>query len=319
MDIYNFLLIALIIDFIFADPDWYPHPVVLMGKVINYLEKKLIAVFNHKLRVRIMGLILAIIVIIGTYLITWQIIRVSSSINYYLGFTINIWLLFTTIAIKGLVQAGNGIYQAIINNSLKLARKRLSWIVGRDTDQLRESEIIRATIETLAENTSDGIIAPLFYALLGGAPAAMAYKAVNTLDSMLGYKNQRYLHFGWAAAKIDDLANWIPARITGALFIIAALINGYNWEKAFKTIKRDAKKHPSPNAGYPEAAIAGALGVRLGGVNFYHGEKSFRAYLGVAEVDFNLQQINRTIKLIYWNVGLFLGLYYVLRILIKSV
>jgi adenosylcobinamide-phosphate synthase len=307
------LLIAVIIDLIIGDPDFYPHPVIIIGKAITFLEKIFRKLVRSKSGERIAGLILAVLIIILTFMISKAIIYYSYEINYYLGLVINSWLLSTTIAIKGLVQAGLRVYHGLLAGNLDLARKQLGWIVGRDTDNLVEGEIVRGTIETLAENTSDGVIAPIFYGMLGGFPLAMTYKAINTLDSMLGYKNEKYRYFGWAAARIDDLANWIPARLTACLYILAALIRGKDWRSAVRIIVRDAKKHPSPNAGYPEAAIAGNLNIRLGGLNYYQGEESFRAYLGDAKQEFDKEQIKETIGLMYWNVGLFLLIYYLIN------
>ncbi|AGB41641.1 cobalamin biosynthesis protein CobD [Halobacteroides halobius DSM 5150] len=302
------LLLAIIVDLIIGDPRWYPHPVVIIGRGIERLEKFLRKLFSKQSE-RVAGIILSLIMIISTYLITQKLIDLAYYINYYLGLVSEVWILTTTIAIKGLAQAGKSIYQPLINDNLELARKRLDWIVGRDTDKLTVAEVTRGTIETVAENTSDGIIAPLFYGVVGGAPLAMAYKAINTLDSMLGYKNEEYQYFGWAAASIDDLANWIPARITGLLFVIAALFTGDSWKGAIDIMIRDANKHPSPNAGFPEAAVAGALGIQLGGVNYYQGRESFRAYLGDAKVEFQPQQIRQTIQLMYWDVGAFIVCY----------
>ncbi len=155
-------------------------------------------------------------------------------------------------------------------------------IVGRETSHLDEPEIVRGTVETVAENIVDAVISPLLYALIGGAPLAMAYRAVNTLDSMVGYKNEKYIHLGWASARLDDIANWIPARLTALLLTVSAFILRMNGRRAWRTMRRDARKHPSPNSGFPESTVAGALGIRLGGVNVYHGVESFRAYMGDA-------------------------------------
>ena len=306
------LIIAVVIDIIIGDPQLYPHPVVMMGKVINLLEIRLRKVVKRKVTEKMAGLFLVIIMIILTFSLTFYILKLANYLNNYLGFIITVFLLSTTIAIKGLVKAGKKIYQALKEENITLARRELAKVVGRDTKNLKKSEIIRGTIETLAENTSDGIIAPIFYAALGGVPLAMAYKAINTMDSMLGYKNKRYRYFGWAAARVDDFANWIPARITAVLFVLVALILGKDWKRAIKVIRRDARKHPSPNAGYPEAAVAGILGLRLGGVNYYQGEKSFRAYLGQKINKFDLEQIKVIISLIYFTLFLFLSFSYVI-------
>ncbi|WP_408955875.1 adenosylcobinamide-phosphate synthase CbiB [Natroniella sp. ANB-PHB2] len=311
------VLIAVIIDLLVGDPNFLPHPVVIIGKGINWLELGLRKIFSGKLGLKIAGAILSVVVVGSTYLISQLILEIFFGFNYHLGLIVYIWLLSTTIAIKGLVGAGREIYHQLSTAQLKQARKSLGWIVGRDTDLLEAGEIVRGTIETLAENTSDGIIAPLFFGLIGGTPLALAYKAVNTLDSMVAYQNEKYQDFGWAAAKIDDLANLIPARLTGGLFVIAAVFLNKEWKLSLETIIKDAKKHPSPNAGFPEAAIAGALQIRLGGVNYYQGQRSKRAYLGQAKVDFATEQIQDTIKLLYWNTGIFLAGSYLLILVFR--
>ncbi len=309
------LLAAIIIDLIVGDPSCYPHPVVIIGRGINILENLLRRIFSSNFA-RIAGLILSIIIISSTFVVVDKLLDIAYYFNYYLGLTAELWILATTLALKGLVQAGNSIYQPLVEGDLAEARKKLDGIVGRDTAGLSGENIIRGTIETLAENTSDGLIAPLFYAVVGGAPLAMTYKAINTLDSMIGYKNEAYYDFGWVAAKVDDLANWIPARLTAFLFVVAAFLTGNNWQGAQKTTFRDASKHPSPNAGFPEAAVAGALNLKLGGINYYQGQESFRAHLGTGAEEFKPEQIKDTIELIYWNLGLFVVGYYLLNLIL---
>jgi len=180
-------------------------------------------------------------------------------------------------------------------------------IVGRDTGRMDAEEITRATVETVAENTVDGITAPLFYAFLGGAPLAMAYRAVNTLDSMVGYKNDCYLYFGRAAARFDDFVNYLPARLTGMLLVIAAFILRLNARRVWTVVRRDAPGHPSPNSGIPEAAVAGALGVRLGGWNSYQGSLSFRPYLGEAIVPLQADHIRQVVRVMYVTAALALS------------
>ncbi len=179
------------------------------------------------------------------------------------------------------------------------ARKRLSQIVGRDTHSLSEEEIYRAVTETVAENTSDGVIAPMFYLALGGPALALTYKAINTLDSMVGYKNERYKNFGWFSARMDDIANYIPARITAILMVIASAILKLDWMNSLKIIWRDSRCHPSPNAGYPEAAVAGALRLRLGGINYYLGEPHKRPFIGVPVNNFSITSIRNSIRIMY--------------------
>jgi adenosylcobinamide-phosphate synthase len=193
-----------------------------------------------------------------------------------------IYWIYSLLACRDLdVEAGR-VVRALEERDHEKARTRLSWIVGRDTAMLDEPEMVRATVETVAEHLSDGVIAPLFYLAMGGPVGMGAYKAINTLDSMVGYRNERYNEFGWASARIDDVANFIPARITALLVWIAALLPGFNARRALRITVRDGGNQPSPNSGYPEAAVAGALGVRLGGVNYYQGRPRLKAPLGDA-------------------------------------
>lgn len=297
---------GIILDLIIGDPDFIPHPVVIIGKLISYLEEKLADNSSSKNNQIIRGIILTITVFGLSYFFIFFILKTAFNLNLYFGIILNVYLFSTTIAIKGLAKAGSNIYQALESNDIKLARQKISMIVGRDTDNMAPTDIIRAAIETIAENTSDGIIAPLFFFWLGGVPLAMAYKAVNTMDSMLGHKNTKYIYFGKASARLDDFFNYIPARITGFIFcFIAFLFDNYN-KNAWNILKKDAKKHPSPNAGYPEAAAAGALSIRLGGVNFYQGEKEFRAYLGNGSVPRNNIEIKRMINLMYYSTFIFI-------------
>lgn len=274
------LLSAYLLDFIFGDPELPFHPIRILGKMIAYLEKILRRINNNILREKTLGIILCASVVISTYGITWGIINLSCRVNDYFGMCVTIVLAYITLSIKSLGKAAHYVRNCLKEGDEEGARKKLSPIVGRDTITLSREEMIRATIETVAENTSDGAVAPLFYLMIGGPPLGMAYKAVNTLDSMVGYKNKRYLKLGWASAKCDDLVNYIPARITGMLMIVAALFLRKDWKNAYSTMKRDAKKHMSPNSGYPESAVAGALRIQLGGINHYGGIPVKAALLG---------------------------------------
>ncbi|MFP4016467.1 MAG: adenosylcobinamide-phosphate synthase CbiB [Halanaerobiaceae bacterium] len=297
------LIAAIIIDLLIGDPRIIPHPVVIMGKLISELDRFFNLYTDSEIAKKIAGSLLVFIVVSFTYIITVIIIEIGFMINYYIGLTIYIWLLAATIAINGLKSAGLGIYKALKNRDIDTSRKMVGMIVGRDTEDMKIKEIVRAAVETIAENTSDGIIAPIFFYIIGGVPLAMTYKAVNTLDSMLGYKNERYKDFGWAAARLDDIANYIPARLTGIGFCIAALlVPGTGTKQAWKIMFRDAGSHPSWNAGYPEAAVAGAMGVRLGGLNYYQGKASFRAYMGDKKRELISDDIKCVTKLMFLNI-----------------
>jgi adenosylcobinamide-phosphate synthase len=292
------LLLALLIDLIIGDPSFIIHPVVIIGKVISSIERGLRKKLKGRKGERLAGIILVIVVVGVVYITTFYIIRLAFCINTYLGIAINLWLLSTTIAARGLVRAGLKVYRNLLAGDIQKARRSVGEIVGRDTEQMNEIEIIRATVETIAENTSDGIQAPIFFYIIGGTPLAMTYKAINTLDSMIGHLNRRYKYFGWAAARLDDLVNYLPARITALIFNLTSLIlPGYNAKKSWRIMWRDARKHPSLNAGYPEAAIAGALGVQLGGLNYYQGKAEYRATLGDEERGLTVEDIKSMIKL----------------------
>ncbi|MGQ9558210.1 MAG: adenosylcobinamide-phosphate synthase CbiB [Desulfurispora sp.] len=293
------VFLAALLDFAVGDPPRLPHPVVLIGKLISALEKLLYRPGRPPLVQQLVGGLLVILVVGAAYTLTWLILLLAYRWFFWLGLALEVWLISTTLAARCLAQAARQVLEPLRRGDLPAARHLLGYIVGRQTAGLPPDEIVRATVETVAENTSDGFVAPLFYALLGGAPLAMAYKAVNTLDSMLGYKNERYLYFGRTAARLDDLANFLPARLTGLLLVLAAWWSGRRAALAWRTMRRDARRHPSPNSGYPEAAVAGALGVRLGGNNHYHGRVSFRPYLGEALCPLQPDQIRAAVDLMY--------------------
>ena len=210
----------------------------------------------------------------------WTIINWAGKVNPWLQFGLSSFFIFTALSTKSLGIEAKKVYRALKKKNLFLARRRVGAIVGRDTKNLNEEEIIRAGIESVAENSVDGVISPLFYAFLGGAPLVLAYKAVNTLDSMIGYKNKRYLDFGWFAAKLDDVANWIPARIGGLLIPSVNFLLGKGFRQAWRVVHRDGNKSPSPNAGIPQAAFAGALSIQFGGCNFYDEERAEKPLIG---------------------------------------
>lgn len=304
------LILAYLADLIIGDPREIPHPIRGIGHAIMKTEDILrrrsrdtvsgpacgdeSMEFADAGRERVMGVFLVIIIAGLTYLISYLVNGLimhprSSGFGSFLLFVIMIYLVSTTIATRGLLRSGKEVIGKVKEGKYKHARKTLGMIVGRDTASLDRKGILRAVIETLSENASDGIIAPLFYFALGGLPLAMTYKAINTLDSMVGYKNGDYKNFGWASAKLDDIANYIPARITGLLIVCAAYIMGFTRDikgnNSFRIMFRDGGKHSSPNSGVPEAAMAGALGVRLGGPSTYGGVIHEKPYIGDEEQD----------------------------------
>jgi adenosylcobinamide-phosphate synthase len=296
------VLSAYLLDLIFGDPPSLPHPVKGIGWLIDKLEDPFRSIIKNE---RLSGTVFASVIIILTWGITFAITKAAYSFNDYLGIAVSVIIIYTSLSIKDLSVESLAVFNALKEGDIDKARTSLSKIVGRDTAGMDEREIIRAAVETVAENIVDGIISPLFYAFLGGAPLAMAYKAVNTLDSMVGYKNKKYLNFGWAGAKIDDIANFIPARISVIFLVLASWINGYNPVKTWNIIARDGKKHPSPNSGLPEAAVAGALGVRLGGLNYYNSIASQKPYIGDDVNPFDKSHIKESIRIAYVTSGLF--------------
>jgi adenosylcobinamide-phosphate synthase len=279
MLIYHIIAIcfALLLDWFIGDPRWFPHPVVGFGKILSYCDKK----WNNGSYRKVKGIMVVGTVSIILLSTTWYIVKMSYELHPFIGILTESSIIFTAIAAKSLKEAALDVYAPLQNGNLVEARKKLSWIVGRDTEKLEESEIVRGVVETVGENTSDGITAPLFYAFLGGAPFCILYRFVNTCDSMYGYKSEKYIEFGWAAARFDDLLNYIPSRITGIVMIISNFsASKQSLPACLHILKRDAPKHPSPNSGWCEAAMAGILGVQLGGTNFYKNVVSKRPKLG---------------------------------------
>jgi len=269
-----------------------------MGRGVTLAERLLRSRFTGE-RERVGGIVLVVSIVLPSAAIAYGLgkflLSFTSHLPMIVGTILFIYLVSTTLALRGLISSSRLVINALRKGKIADAREKLSMIVGRDTDALSERTVLQAAIETVAENLSDGFIAPLFYLALGGLPLAMAYKAVNTLDSMVGYKNPQYMRFGWAAARIDDAANYIPARITGVFIALAALPTLFvlssasrcaaGWiamRRSFAIMARDGRKHTSPNSGVPEAAMAGALGVRLGGPSTYGGSVVVKPYIGDA-------------------------------------
>lgn len=306
-------VVAFLIDALIGDPRSKFHPVVLIGNLISTLEKFLRHDLDSPVKKILKGGLLVCIVVSSSLLVGALIEFFTKDIpNHAAQIFIQALVLSFMISPRTLGDAAREIYFLLERENLVLARERVGWIVGRDTQNLNEAEITRATIETVAENTVDGIISPLFYFAIGGLPLAVAYRAINTMDSMLGYKNEKYFYFGRVAARFDDIANFIPARLTGMLFICAAMILKLDYKNAFKMMKRDASKHPSPNGGWAEATVAGALNIRLGGVNYYFGEPHFRAYMGEPHENLETVHILGAIRMMYTATILFLTFAYLI-------
>jgi adenosylcobinamide-phosphate synthase len=250
------------------------------------------------------GVLLAVALPTGAYAAGALLIWLGSSIGPLWGSLVTVLLAWTTLAARDLIDHVVSVQRALQSVSLTEARAAVAKIVGRDTEEMAESDIVRATVETIAESTADGIIAPLFYLILGGVPLALAYKAVSTLDSMIGHVDDRYRWFGWASARLDDLANFLPARITALLLVLSAGIVSRSWpamQCAWQIVLRDGGQHPSPNSGRPEAAMAGALGVQLGGINHYAGLPIERLCLGDPDQPLTRAHIGRALTLMLWT------------------
>jgi adenosylcobinamide-phosphate synthase len=271
------VLIAFGIDLLLGDPRWLPHPVKLIGAFAARLESPLRRAVPNA---RAAGILAVVLVLGATAFATWLLLAAAGWLHPAVRDLVSIVLLYLCFAARDLARHSHRVYRALTNCDLAEARRSVSMMVGRDTAQLDEPEIVRAAVESVAENIVDGVTAPLLFAVLGGPIAAMLYKAVNTLDSTFGYKNERYFYFGWASARLDDVFNYVPARLTAPLVWLAAALLRLDSMGALRISLRDCRKHPSPNSGLTEAAVAGALSVQLGGLNYYFGQPSERARMG---------------------------------------
>ena len=289
-----------VLDAVFGDPAWLPHPVVLMGKCISKLEKALRARFPKTQQGELLaGAVLAFCLPVGTFLLTSAVCLLAAKISPWLGLAVQMFWCGQALAAKGLVQESRNVYGELVKPDLPAARKAVSRIVGRDTENLTAEGVTKAAVETVAENASDGVIAPLLYMLLGGAPLALTYKAVNTMDSMVGYKNETYLYFGRTAAKLDDVANYIPSRLAALLWVAAAALTGSDAKGAWRIWRRDRRNHASPNSAQTESACAGALGVQLAGPAYYFGEYYPKPTIGDALRPIEPQDILRADRMMY--------------------
>lgn len=304
------IVIAYIIDLMAGDPYWLPHPVRFIGWLIQRCESVLRHFTQHEdpdrkaKKERMAGTVLMLTVVSVTFLIVFVIVNLAARVHPLLFHMVNIYFIYSSLAAKCLADEAKKVFTVLEQGDLPEARKRLSMLVGRQTEHLDTQEVARGVIETTAENTVDGILSPMIYAILGSfwgleAPFAYAFKAMSTLDSMVGYKNDAYLHFGRTSAKTDDAANYIPARLSGGIIPIAAWLCSLNASKSFAIMRRDRRNHKSPNCAYPEAAFAGALGIRIGGTNIYFGQAVEKPTIGDADREINAQDIPRAIRLMY--------------------
>ncbi|MDO5702130.1 MAG: adenosylcobinamide-phosphate synthase CbiB [Lachnospiraceae bacterium] len=286
-------------DLMFGDPAWLPHPVVIMGKCIIAAEKWLRAHFpatpEGELRA---GAVLAGFLPVMTFLITVGALRLISALHPGAAFFLNAFWGWQAIAVRDLAKESTNVYRKLTAGTLQEARQAVSRIVGRDTERLTAEGVTKAAVETVAESFSDGVAAPLMYLIIGGAPLALTYKSINTMDSMIGYKNSRYLYFGRGAAKLDDIANYVPSRMAAMMLIAAAFMCGRGGE-AFRIWRRDRRRHASPNSGQTEAAMAGALGIQLAGPAWYFGEYYDKPTIGDALRPAVPEDIMRANRLLY--------------------
>ncbi|OJJ15020.1 cobalamin biosynthesis protein CobD [marine bacterium AO1-C] len=282
--------VGYLMDLLFGDPRNLPHPIRLFGWLISRGEKLL----NKPAYQFWKGTGLTLGLVIGIFFFFWGVVELLNSIHPILALIFEGVFVFFGLANKSLIQEGSAVFEKLQNEGLEAGRKRLSWIVGRDTSQLRPSQIRIAVFETMSENLSDGVIAPLFFYAIGGMPGMMAYKMINTLDSMIGYRNERFEQFGKFAAKLDDAANFIPARLTALLMV---MVSGSL--QAFQFVRQFGNQHKSPNAGYPEAALAGILDCRFGGSNMYHGKLVEKPYIGKTDRTIAHEEFERVARLNY--------------------
>ncbi len=287
---------AVLLDLLLGDPAWMPHPVRLIGRLIDCGETLRTGNPAQDLR---RGALLAIAVVLAAIAATWALIALSALLAPPLGAAFAVIMAWTTLALRGLDAAAATVQHALERDDLPAARAAMPALVGRDPASLDRDAMVRATIESVAENSSDGIVAPLLYLFVGGPAAAMGYKAINTLDSMIGHTDSRYLYFGRWAARMDDMANLVPARLSAASLVAAAAILGQRPMDALRTCRADARRHPSPNAGFPECAMAGALGVQLGGTAFYDGEMETRPLMGAARRQVTVADIATARRLLW--------------------
>jgi adenosylcobinamide-phosphate synthase len=290
-----------------------------MGSIVSWCDRRVHQLLLSPAKQRMAGVLLAVALPAGAYTAGALLIWFGSSIDPLWGSAVTVLLAWTTLAARDLIDHVASVQRALQSVSLTEARSAVAKIVGRDTEEMAESDIVRATVETIAESTADGIMAPLFYLVLGGAPLALAYKAVSTLDSMIGHMDDRYRSFGWASARLDDVANFLPARITALLLVLSVGIGSRSWpamQRTWKILLRDGRQHPSPNSGRPEAAMAGALRVQLGGINCYDGLPIERPYLGDPDQPLTRAHIGIALTLMLWTslLGVLLSMGWLLMV-----
>jgi adenosylcobinamide-phosphate synthase len=289
---------AFVMDLVFGDPERLPHPVRGIGYLITILDKIMRGGRSAMIE-KIKGIVFGIMVVLVSSILIFAVVSLAENINTYFGLAVSILFAYSFIAVKDMKVKAIAVKNALENNDINLARYNLSMIVGRDTAELDEKRIIMAAIESIAESIGDGIVAPIFYLALGGPVLGIGYKSISTLDSMVGYKNEKYKNFGWFSARMDDVVNYIPARIAAFCIVLASFLLHSKYKNSFKILLRDGTCHPSPNSGLTEAAMAGALQIKLGGPSNYNGYISNKAFLGDEIVEPKISNINDAINISY--------------------
>ena len=311
------VLCGLVLDLLLGDPRWLYHPVRIIGKGISFFERILRNIFPAGRKgERIAGVLLVILIVGCSVLVPAVILWLAYGYQFWLGFVLETFFCYQLLAAKSLQAESKQVYDALKTGDLEQGRYAVSMIVGRDTQNLSTEGVTKAAVETVAENTSDGIIAPLFYMMIGGAVLGFAYKAVNTMDSMVGYKNDRYQYFGTAAARLDDVLNYLPARISAWVMIGAAAILRMDGKNALKIYRRDHAKHASPNSAHTEAVMAGALQVQLAGDAWYFGKLHKKPFIGDDIRMISIEDICRSHRLMYATEFLCAGIFAAVRMLV---
>lgn len=309
----SLIVLAFLCDLLFGDPPWMPHPVRITGRVALGLESLL---RKSRLPLRFAGILAVVLLVWGAVVGTQWLVSLSFLFHPVAGFVVVLYLLYSSFAVKDLADHADAVRKALEQGDLDEARRRVSMIVGRDTAELTESEVALAASESVAENSVDGVLAPLFYAVLFGPVGAVVFKVISTLDSTFGYKNERYREFGWAAARLDDVANFVPARLGVLVIALAAFVARFRVVDLFRAVAVGARRHASPNAGFPEAAYAGALGVSFGGRRSYGGVVSEAPLLGFGTEPCSATTIAESVRLMRLSASLFVGLGIGFRVLL---
>ena len=312
------ILVGFIIDLIIGDPHWMYHPVRLIGKLITFLEDMLRKTFpKTKDGERKSGFVLVVLVCGISVFTVWGLMKLAYYLNFWCGFLLEVIMCYQLFAVRSLKDESMKVYKELAKQDLEASRKAVSMIVGRDTENLTIEGVTKATVETIAENTSDGTLAPMFYMFIGGPVLGWFYKAVNTMDSMVGYKNEKYLNFGRYAAKFDDVMNFIPARLCGWLMILASMFLKMDWKNAKKIFVRDRFNHASPNSAQTEAVMAGALRIQLAGDAWYFGKRYEKPIIGDALRPVEIEDIPRANRLLYATAIVSLIIFSVIRLLLQ--